>query len=181
MIDESDVSLAQAGDKDAFSRLIYDCQNAMYRVAKSILKQDEDCADAIQEAITKSYYSINKLKNQQNFKTWLIRILINQCYDLLKQKKKDIPTEPSDPLFQLNAQQETNEYYQLSEAITKLSTNNRIIITLFYYEQLTLKEIANILKIKEGTVKSRLNRARNKLATYLTKNKFNGRVENGSE
>lgn len=180
MIDESDVNLAQAGDKDAFSRLIIDSQNALYRVSKGILMHDDDCADAIQETIIKSYYSIHKLKKKQNFKTWLTRILINQCYDLLKKRNKIIPIEPMDPQLQLIAQEEPTAYHQLSEGIDKLSTNKKAIITLFYYEQLTIQEIAVVLNIKEGTVKSRLNRARNNLASYLTKDEIKRRGENGS-
>lgn len=167
MIDEKDVKLAQAGDKDAFSRLITVYQYALYRVSIGILKHDVDCANAIQETIIKSYYSIHKLKNQQSFKTWLTRILIDQCYDLLEKQDKVIPTKSVDPEIQLIAHKESVTYDQLAEAVNKLSTNKKVIITLFYNEQLAILEIAAILNITEDTVKSRLNYARDNLTSYL--------------
>ena len=73
------VKLAKSGDKAAFSELI-DChRQTLYRVAKGILKSDFDVADAIQEAIISAYKNIGSLKNEDYFKTWIIRILINEC------------------------------------------------------------------------------------------------------
>ncbi|MFZ3580183.1 sigma-70 family RNA polymerase sigma factor [Virgibacillus sp. DJP39] len=181
VIDETDVRLAQKGDKAAFTRLIKESQNSLYRIAKGILNHEEDCADAIQEAIIKSYNSIHKVKKPQYFKTWLTRIVINQCYDLLKQRKKIIPTESVEPLLQSQTEQAQNDYYQLSEGLDNLNTMHRTIITLFYYEQLTIQEISEILKVREGTVKSRLNRARNRLADYLEKDEAERGGKNGSK
>lgn len=164
---QSDVDLAKADDKDAFSRLIKTDQNVLYRVSKGMLQHDDDCAEVIQETIIKSYYSIHKLKDQDNFKNWLIRLLIDQCYDLLEQQDNVIPTESVDPVFQLSAHDEPTVHDQLSEGIDKLSTNKKAIIILFYDEDLTIQEIATILNITEDTVKSRLNYARDDLASYL--------------
>lgn len=93
MQQESEVELAQKGSKEAFSRLIKNSEASMYRVAKSFLKTDTDCADAIQETILKAYKMIRSLKQPQYFKTWLIRILINECKHVLNVKNKVIPME----------------------------------------------------------------------------------------
>ncbi|WP_112180788.1 MULTISPECIES: sigma-70 family RNA polymerase sigma factor [Paraliobacillus] len=167
MIDQSEVNLAKADDKDAFLRLIIACQNTLYRVSKVILKHDDDCADVIQETIKKSYYSVDKLKKQQDFKTWLTQLLINQCYAHLKEQDKVISSEPLDYPIQLIDQEEATVYDQLSKGMDNLSITHKVIITLFYYEQFNIQDIATILNINESTVKSRLNYAHNNLASYL--------------
>ena len=65
----------------------------MYVTARSILSEDEDCADAIQETIVKAFSKINSLKQDAYAKTWLIRILINECYNVLRQKSRQIPMD----------------------------------------------------------------------------------------
>ncbi len=136
----------------------------MYRVAKGILKNDADCADAIQEAIIKSYLAIRQLRDSQVFKAWITRIVINQCYDLLKKQRKIILMEAVEIEEKMDV---PKDYYELSEAMDQLNKEHRIVVALFYYEQFSIEEIAGILDVKEGTVKSRLNRARQKLAELL--------------
>jgi RNA polymerase sigma factor (sigma-70 family) len=161
---EHDVELAQKGNQEAFIRLIRNCEKTMYRVSKSYLKSDEDCTDAAQEAILKAYSSITSLKEPRFFKTWLIRILINECKRILINNKRVVPLNES------NEQAESTNPYQnleIREAIDLLDDEFRIVIILYYFEQLTSKEIAQSLQISEGTVKSRLHRARSKLAKIL--------------
>ncbi|WP_153729416.1 sigma-70 family RNA polymerase sigma factor [Salinibacillus xinjiangensis] len=179
-MEERDVWLAQKGDKEAFTRLITECQDSLYRVAKGILRDDADCGDAIQEAIMKSYYSIHTLKDLGAFKAWITRILIHKCYDLLKKQKRVVPMESVELLAENRA--ELKQHYELFDEIAKLKEKHRTILILFYYEQYSIKEIADILKLREGTVKSRLNRARASLADLL---KLDGierrRKESGSQ
>ena len=75
-------------DKRQLGELILDSQETMYRVAKTLLCQDEDCMDAMQEAIVKAFAGIESLRHDRMAKTWLIRILINECYTLLRKKQK---------------------------------------------------------------------------------------------
>ena len=75
-------------DKRQLGELILDSQETMYRVAKTLLCQDEDCMDAMQEAIVKAFAGIENLRHDRMAKTWLIRILINECYTLLRKKQK---------------------------------------------------------------------------------------------
>ena len=173
---ETDVLLAQKGDKKAFTRLIEECQLTLYRVSKGILKDDTDCADAIQETILKSYHSISNLKQPKYFKTWLTRILINECNDILRKQKKVILLESVDDLG--NSEENTEELIELKEALSKLEYKHRSVLILFYYEEFSIKEIAQILKVREGTVKSRLNRARHKLSSRLNLYKDERGVEN---
>lgn len=78
-------------DKSAFTRLILANEQQLYRIAKSILKKDEDCADAAQEAIAAGFASLHTLRDDRYAKTWLIRILINQCYRILRENSRHLP------------------------------------------------------------------------------------------
>jgi RNA polymerase sigma-70 factor (ECF subfamily) len=177
MPSEKDVLLAQDGDQEAFIRLINSCESSLYRVAKGILKEDTDCADAIQETILKSYHSITKLKNPSYFKTWLIRILINECSDMLKKKQKSVLLNKLDNIAEPSKGE--NEFSELREALSELNEKYRTVVLLFYFEECSIKEIAQVLKIREGTVKSRLNRARSQIASSLNQMNEEGRGENG--
>ena len=73
--------------KQEFCEKILEAEQAMYHTAYAILKNDSDCADAVQEAIFKAYKSLDKLKNPEYFKTWIIRILVNTCYSQLKSRR----------------------------------------------------------------------------------------------
>jgi len=86
----SNVKLAKEGDKAAFEALIIENRLSLYRVAKGILKNEEDSADAIQEAIIKAYKGIKHLKKEEYFKTWLIKILINECNAISRSKAKTL-------------------------------------------------------------------------------------------
>ena len=82
------VKRAQRGDDQAFVELIEENKQAMYKVAIGILKNDSDAADAIQESILTCYEKLKELKKAQYFKTWLLRILINNCNQMLREQKK---------------------------------------------------------------------------------------------
>ncbi|NGQ94159.1 sigma-70 family RNA polymerase sigma factor [Brevibacillus sp. SYP-B805] len=136
----------------------------MYRVAKSILKQDVDCADAIQETILKAYRQLHTLRDPKLFKAWLMRILVNQCRTILKAQKRMIPT------VELVERSATNDGYQeveIREMVDALHEELRVVITLYYLQDIPVKQIAQILDQPEGTIKSRLSRARTELSRML--------------
>jgi len=159
-----DVIRAKRGSREAFVRLIQASEPSMYRVAKSFLRTDSECADAIQETILKAFQAIGSIKEPAYFKTWLIRILINVCQRTLKMNKKVIPiAELSEQSYETNMQQKL----ELREAVQALEDELRIVVTLFYVEDVSVKEIAVMLELPEGTIKSRLYRAREKLVSLL--------------
>lgn len=164
-LQENDVELAQSGDREAFTRLIKAHEATLYRIACSILHVDSDRLDAAQETIVKAYLSLHKLREPQYFKSWLISIAINECRRLAKRNAK-ITTLGT---WTQKASPETFEdSIELREAIETLEEELRICITLHYIEDLPVKEIAGILRQPEGTIKSRLSRARRKLKQFLT-------------
>ncbi|KJB88823.1 RNA polymerase [Paenibacillus sp. E194] len=160
------------GDKDAFGTLIRTYEAPLYRVAKSIVHSDEDCADAIQEAVLKAYRSIHSLREPKYFKTWLVRILVNECRTLLRKKKQTVPFVE---LQHSKAEASEYEHIETLEIVNALEEDLRIVVTLFYIEDLPLKEVADMLDQPVGTVKSRLFRARNKLADMLHISRENGK------
>lgn len=155
---KEDVIRAQAGDKKAFIRLIHSMEPRLYNVSRSILKNDEDCADAAQEAIIKAYKGLASLKNPDFFGTWLIRILINECNKIWNVKQKyyygEVAEQRDYPMDNIE------EKIELREAVNKLKHSFRIVVVLYYFEDLPVKQIAEILDTSEGVIKSRLHQAR---------------------
>lgn len=158
---ELDIRKAQRGDHEAFTRLFRQLESQLYRVAKTILIQDEDCADALQETTLKVYKGLNNLKKPKFFKTWVIRILINECNQLLRMRERtvtvaEVPEETGASYIHF----ENSGAVDLQSCINLLDESLRLAIVLFYYEDLSIKQIAGVLGISEGAVRARLHRAR---------------------
>lgn len=152
-------------EKEAFGNLILENEVQLYRIAKSILKRDEDCADAAQEAIARAFEKLHTLKRDEYAKTWLIRILIHECYRLAARRKKELALPENWPDY-WEAEEKEN-YSSLYEALQKLDTEFRVVLVLHYLEGFSVEETAGILKIPKGTVKSRLHRGREKMKSML--------------
>ena len=150
--------------KEQFSAKILAMERSLYRVSKSLLRNDEDCADAIQNAILKAYGKLHTLKNEEYFKTWVTRIVINESYAILRANKRLVSYEEY-----MNDEQavEEDEYSPVFEEITKMKEKYRIPFVLHYVEGYTTAEIAKMLGLSEGTVKTQLFRARNQLKVQL--------------
>ena len=159
------VRKAQNGDKDAFVRLMEENQLAMYRTAKAILHNESDVEDAVQEAVCRAFYKICTIKQPKYFKTWLTRILINNCNRLLREARR---VQPMDELPEpAGVWDSTESNLEFKELIESLPENDRMIFVLHYGEGFTTKEISRTLDIRENTVKSRLRRGRERLRNEL--------------
>ena len=159
------VRKSKKGNNSAFSILIKSYEKDLYKVAIAMTKNDDDALDCIQEAILQAYISIKDLRQDEYFKTWLIKILINKCNALLKKNKKilnlDVNTSKNDTV-------EQSDRLELKDSINSLDSDLRIIIILYYYEDMSIKDISESLNIPQGTIKSRLSRARSKLKEMLS-------------
>lgn len=160
-----EVKRAKRGDKEAFCNLIRVNKIAIYRVAKSILNNEEDIEDAVSEAILKAYKNIQGLKQEVFFKTWLIRIVINESNNLYKKRAKEIAVDKDH--FKNIKVNDNYKDLSLYNAINSLDEDLRITTILFYFEDMKYKDIAKVLNVKEGTIKSRLSRAKEKLYNIL--------------
>lgn len=156
---------AKKGNSTAFEKLINENTSSMYRVAQGILKTETDVSDAIQETIYKAYKGLPRLKNYCYFKTWLIKILINECNTILRYHKRIVPIAE---VIQNDAVRDPHDKAEVMSTIKCLDEDLKLVTILFYYEDLSIKDIASIVNIPEGTVKSRLSRARKKLYSLLT-------------
>ena len=152
--------------KEELRTLILNSERQLYSTAKTILINDQDCADAIQETIVKAFSKIGTLRNDKYAKTWLIRILINECYTLLRKSSKLVSLEGMSEMTEIEADQKT-DYSDLYRAVNSLKEELRMPVILYYIEDFNIKEIAQILEITEGAVQKRLARARGKLKRNL--------------
>lgn len=161
---------AKKGDKEAFTELILQLEDDLYKIARTRLNNQEDIFDAIQETIISAYKSIGKLKKVEFFKTWIIKILINKCNDVYKNIYE----------LELDEKKLSEDYFNNSiiilendldfEHIIKiLNYDERIAMTLYYLEEYTTKEIGKILKTNENTIKTRIARARLKIKNNYKK------------
>ena len=154
------VSKAKKGDPDAFTDLIQSQMQNMYKTARSILSQDADVADAISETILICWERLGSLKYNSYFRTWMTRILINKCYELIR-KNRNITVDAEFP--EQGYQEIAYENIEWKETLDSISEKYRLVMMLHYVEGFTVSEISQILEISEGTVKSRLARGRNSL------------------
>ena len=152
-------------DELSFNAAVRDAEKRMYAVARSMLRSDADCADAIQEAIVKAFSKRDTLKKDAYAKTWLMRILINECYGVMRREKRVVSLED---YRQEEKAEERQDYSELYEAIYRLPEEMRLSVTLYYMEGYSVREIAAMMEASESAVKNRLARARQKLRRELT-------------
>lgn len=164
------IEKAKNKDKEAFTKLILDIQKDLYYIARIKLQNEEDICDAMQETMLAAFEEINKLKENKYFKTWIIKILINQCNKTYR-RQKWISLEEND-CYNYIAKEEKNDKIDFDILIKNLNNQEKTIMTLYYYLGYTTKEISKILNIREGTIRSKISRAKIKI-----KNQYKGEFE----
>jgi RNA polymerase sigma-70 factor (ECF subfamily) len=163
------VKWAKVHDADAFTELMQLFMKDMYRTSIAILMNDADAADAIQDTIMACWEKMDTLRNPQYFKTWMTRILINQCYDILEQREHMVALEEyEEPVVQ----DDPNE--KIKELLSVLDEKYRVPMMLFYGQGYKINEIAEIMHIPKSTVQTRLARGRNKLAALYERKGASG-------
>lgn len=156
------VRLAKKRDADAFTKLMQTQMQNMYKTARALLENDEDAADAISDTILACWEKLDQLKNPEYFRTWMTRILINKCNDILRKKKdlyfmgdesREIPFSPQE-----------YDNVEWLETVKGLDKKYRMILILYYVNGLKTTDISKVLHIPVSTVRTRLSRARDQLA-----------------
>jgi len=170
------VARAKAGDSDAFGQLMEQNQNRIYSLALRMVSNPEDAADLTQEAFLSAWRNLESFQGEASFSTWLYRLTSNACIDFLRKEKRkraagtvlylddtedgaslDLPDYDADPHRQL----EQSEVQQaIADGMAALSEEHRKVLSLREISGLSYAEIADILGLEEGTVKSRIARAR---------------------
>lgn len=173
---------SKAGDIEAFEQLVHSHEKRAYNIALRIMCNEEDAKDMTQEALLRVFRSIGSFKEQSAFSTWLYRIVTNVCLDEIRKRKND-KAIASDNIVDLSSREMTNgtaaeeiperAYERLEqrqiigEAIKELNEEYRSVIVLRDIQGFSYEEISMILDCSSGTVKSRINRARNILKDKL--------------
>lgn len=177
------IKQSKCGSVDSFEKLIEDNRKKVYNIALRMLGNPEDANDVTQEVFLRVYKSMRGFKEQSSFSTWIYRITKNVCLDEIRKKKKnnlvyidkEIEYGDGQVKMQLEDERETPEEaaerselsVRVREAIAMLPEQHRILIILRDIQNFSYDEIAGILKCPDGTVKSRINRARSALREIL--------------
>jgi len=153
-------------EERAFLAAVGDYQDMAYRVALHALGSGPDAEDAVQEVFLRLYMEKKPFEGKEHLRRWLLRVTVNYCRDVLRspwrKRRVDLQELPPPPVF------EEPEQAQLYEAVMSLPEKYRTVLDLFYYEELPVREIAELIGEKTTTVTTRLSRARKLLKAQLT-------------
>ena len=170
------------GDADAFEALVKACEKQVYHIALNMTGSEEDAFDISQDVFLKAYRSLRSFRQESSFQTWVCRLAANRCIDFLRKQKrrgKTVSLDEPDDLGRLPelpderyAPEQVVERRErtrlLRAAMQKLPEDQRIILVLREVEGFSYQEISEALELEPGTVKSRIARARARLAELLT-------------
>lgn len=150
--------------REEFSAAVTEHGRRMYRAARSVLDSDADAEDAAAQAVLQAWQSLDKLRDREAVRPWLVKIAVNCAYAQRRRQGRvvyleDLDREPAAP--------DMPRYDGLWEAVSALPHERRVVVTLFYYEDMSVEQIAKCLEVPQGTVKSRLSRAREQLKKML--------------
>ena len=178
------ISRARGGDRDAFGELVEQYRDNVYRLAYRMCGNTYDADEAAQEAFVAAWRALPNFRGDAKFSTWLYRLTTNAAIDVMRREKRHQTVgdgEMMDLADDADSPQETVERTEQQEAVQKalatLSEEYREVLLLRYMEELDYAEIAEVLQLPSGTVKSRINRAKAALKTALLKS---GNIFGGS-
>jgi len=172
------VSRAQREDKEAFEELIRRHQQRVFAVAARILRKREDVEDISQQVFVKAYFSLKRFDQRAAFSTWLYKITVNECWDLLRKKKvrpllyeSDLSEEQSQQVTSAEGARTTgpdvleriSARQRVERLLSGLDQRDRTMLILKEVEGLSIEEIGDVMEINANTVKVRLFRARRKI------------------
>ncbi|WP_042346177.1 sigma-70 family RNA polymerase sigma factor [Bacillus massiliigorillae] len=164
MDDQEIVHAAIRGDDSAFLELINIHKLSLYKTALAYLRNEEEALEAIQEVTFRAYINISKVREPVFIKTWLIRIMINYCNDMLKKQQNFVQ---HDFLKDTPFYSQFTEHIEVLEALNHLDIRAKELIILKYFHGLKIKDIAVSMNRSEGTIKTWLNRALTTLRKHL--------------
>ena len=168
-MDRSLVERAQRGDREAFTSLAFELSDRLFAVAHRILRDFDSAGDALQVTLLRLWRDLPSLRDPDLIEAWAYRVLVRSCHDQLRRQRRRAPTlhllpaDESEP----DASAAVADREQLERAFRTLSTEQRAAIVLQYYRGLTLDEIAEILRVPVGTVRSRLHYAKRALRAAI--------------
>ena len=142
-------------ENEAFERELLALTDTLYRVSASILPRQCDREDAIQESILTALQKRERLRDDGALRAWVVRILVNNCYDILRSQKRETSLPPDQAEIM-----SPDADLMMRDLLLGLADEYRLPLMLFYAEGYRIREIAEILHLPQGTVQSRLHRAK---------------------
>ena len=180
MTDEFTLRRAQKGDAQAFEQLVTPHEQMLWRVCWHYTHHQEDAADCLQETMLKAWRAIKSYRGECSLSTWLYRIAATVCLDFLRKQKRLPQTESADEMAEEDGFAPVDDSPTPDEAVIRaesadniraaidsLPAEMRTVIILYALQGLGYEEIAAAMQTSVGTVKSRINRARQKITAYL--------------
>ncbi|MEI8308859.1 MAG: sigma-70 family RNA polymerase sigma factor [Chloroflexales bacterium] len=178
------IALAQQGDTQALTQLVISQQHYVYSIAMSVLKNPEDAADLTQEAFIRLFRALPQYNGESRFTTWLYRLVVNLCRDELRRRGRQVQVvlpaneeEDANPISSIADDDRWSDPAQVLDsrelrdqvrsALGQLEEHYRLVLTLYYFEDMKYTDISTILDIPLNTVKSHIRRGKERLATIL--------------
>ncbi|MFK2819796.1 sigma-70 family RNA polymerase sigma factor [Flavobacteriaceae sp. LMIT009] len=174
------------GDTNAFTVLVDRYKDLVYTLAMRMMKNREEAEEVAQDAFIKTYKSLDKFKGESKFSTWIYRVAYNTCLDRLKKNKRTHNTVTIDEYTEhqvktidnaLDKIEASEKKEAIQQCIELLPSDDSFLLTLYYFEELSLEEIGKIVGLKPNNVKVKLFRSRKKLATILKERLDNEIIE----
>lgn len=164
------VRKARKGNSEAFEILLKEQYEYIYRTAYHYVSSEQDVLDSIQEATIEAYKGLSKLKNPQFFYTWYIRILIRTASKIAEKSNRFKETSIDNYLESIHVSQisqKSEQQIDLMNSFERIEKKYQEVLQLYYYQELTIEEISQLLKVPVGTVKTNLFRGKEKLRIIL--------------
>ena len=153
---------------EEFTQAILGMTDTLYRITSTQLRQQADREDAVQECLRKAWEKRHHLRDERYLQTWVIRILLNECHNIQRRTNRILPTE------EVPVVQHHQEEHPLKAALLQLEKRYRVPLLLHYLEGYSVAEVAHILRVPQGTVKTWLSRGRKALKEILNEEVFEG-------
>lgn len=150
-------------NRNEFCKLIKEYEKQLYAIAYTILRNEADTEDAVCNAIQKGYEKLDQLRNKHKFKAWISTITKNEALQI-KRKRIELP---GNEILDTMLEAVIDHHDELWDIVQNLPEEYRMVIVLYYYNQLSIHEVSKVLEIPVGTVKSRMNRGRKILREAL--------------
>lgn len=160
---------AAMGDQTAFTQLIDQYRQTMYATAMAVTRREEDALDAIGETILTLWEKLDTLRNPSLFKSWMTRILVNNCCNLLRGRKREIFSEEPEQWEEQGREPDLDVSLDVRETLKRLGAEDRLILQLYYFEDMSVGEIARALSLAPPTVRMRLTRGRRRFQKQYEK------------
>lgn len=161
------VQKAKDGCKNSFEELIKMNGEKIYKVAYCYVRNEQMALDVVSEATFKAYRDIKKLKNNSYFDTWLVKIVVNEAIDLIRKQKRIIHLEDYNKDLEIETYENIEEKTDLYTALDKLNKDEKEILVLKYFADLTFADISKVMSRPESSIKTRHYRALDKIKNIL--------------